>query len=146
MMAGADKSGCPELTQSTMDFLKEKWRSAAWSVFVIAVLVVICLVLGKQLIAIGLISGWIVGLINYILLAFILDGAVKKYKQKKNKRLVMLFMVGGYHGRFWALIFLIYWAFQLYGWGFGFAFIIGMSLLKWITVCEALDQAFSDDF
>ncbi len=145
-MMAAEKSGSRELTQSTMDFLKEKWRSAAWSVCVIAVLVVICLVLGKSLIAIGLVSGLVISLINYILLAFLLDLVIKRYRRKGNKVATLLMTVGGYHGRFWALIILIYYAFQLYGSGFGLALIIGMSLLKWVTVCEALDRAFSDDF
>ncbi len=145
-MIAADKPVSQELTQSTMDFLKEKWRSAAWSVFVIAVLVLICMVLGKNLIAVGLLSGWLVSLLNYILLAYMVDLVIKRYKKKGNKVVTLILSVGGYHGRFWALIFLMYYAFQLFGSGFGIAFIIGMSLLKWVTVCEALDKAFSDDF
>ncbi len=142
----AEKPVGQELTQSTMEFLKEKWRSAAWSAFVIAVLVLVCLILGKTLIAIGLLSGWIISLINYILLAYVLDLVYKRYKNKGNKIITLLLSVGGYYGRFWALILFIYYAFQLYGSGFGLAFIIGMSLLKCVTVCEAIDQAFSDDF
>lgn len=145
-MMAADKPAGQELTQSTMDFLKEKWRSATWSVFVIAVLVLICLILGKNLIAIGLLSGWVISLINYILLAFMLDVVINRYRRKGNKILTLLLTVGGFHGRFWALIFVIYYSFQLYGTDFGLAFIIGMSLLKWVIVCEAIDEAFSDDF
>ncbi|PKM81702.1 MAG: hypothetical protein CVU89_08090 [Firmicutes bacterium HGW-Firmicutes-14] len=145
-MMAAERDGGRELTQSTMDFLKEKWRSAVWSVFVIGVLILVCLVLGEYIVAIGLLSGWIVSLINYILLALMIDNLVKRYRKKKNKFLTLLLSIGGYHGRFWALIFIIYYAFQLYGTGFGLAFIVGMSLLKWVTVCESLDRAFSDDF
>ncbi len=145
-MMAAERPVSQELTQSTMEFLKEKWRSAAWSVFVITILVLICLVLGKHLIAIGLLAGWLASLINYILLAYMVDLVIKRYKRKGNKVVTLLLTVGGYHGRFWALIFVIYYAFQLYGSGFGIAFIIGMSLLKWVTVCEAIDKAFSDDF
>ncbi|MHB9095710.1 MAG: ATP synthase subunit I [Eubacteriales bacterium] len=145
-MMAADNASSQELTQSTMEFLKEKWRSAAWSVFVIAVLVLISLVLGKNMIAIGLLSGWIISLLNYILLAFLIDLIVKRYKKKGNKVITLLLTIGGYHGRFWALIFVLYYAFQLYGNGFGLAFLIGMSLLKWVAVCESLDRAFSEDF
>jgi len=139
------KSGGQELTQSTMDFLKEKWRSAAWSVIVIAVLTTICLILGKNMIAIGLCAGWIVSVINYILLAYVIDLAVQRYRRSGDRILTLLLMAGGYHGRFWGLIAVLYFAFQRYGTGFGFAFIIGMSLLKWVTVCEAIDSAFSED-
>ena len=145
-MMAAEKAASQELTQSTMDFLKEKWRSAAWSVFVIAVLVLFCLAAGKHLIAIGLLSGWILSLFNYILLALLLDLIIKSYKRRGNKIIALLLTVGGYHGRFWALIGFIYYGFQFYGSGFGLALIIGMSLLKWVTVCEAIDKAFSDDF
>jgi len=145
-MMAADKQASQELTQSTMEFLKEKWLSVTWSVFVIAVLMLISLVLGKNLIAIGLAAGWAVSLLNYILLAYMLDSIIKRYKKKGNKVLTVLLTIGGYHGRFWVLIFVIYYAFQLYGPGFGVATVIGMSLLKWVTVCEAIDQAFSDDF
>jgi len=97
------------------------------------------------MIAIGLLSGWLISLINYILLAYMIDLIIRRYKKKGNKIITLLLSVGGYHGRFWALIVLIYYSFQLYGSGFGMAFIVGMSLLKWVTVCEAVDRAFEDD-
>jgi len=142
----ADNYGDRELTQSTMDFLKEKWRSAAWSAVVIAVLTAVCVIIHQFLIAAGLLAGWIISLINYILLAATVDYVVKRFRRTGNKFSATLLTVGGYHGRFWGLIILIYFAFQLYGAYFVLAFIAGMSLLKWVTVCEAIDRAFDDDF
>ncbi len=142
----ADNYGDRELTPTTMDFLKEKWRSAAWSVVVIAVLIVVCVIIRQFLVAIGLFAGWIISLINYILLAATVDYVVQRFRRTGNKVSAMLLTVGGYHGRFWGLIVLLYFAFQLYGAYFVLAMIVGMSLLKWITVCEAIDRTFDDDF
>lgn len=135
-----------ELTPSTMDFLKERWRSAVWSAVVIAILVVVCLVFRQFLIAAGLFAGWIMSFINYIFLAVAIDFVVDRFRRNGNKLFVLLLTVGGYHGRFWGLIILLYFAFQLYGVYFLMALIAGMSLLKWVTVCEAIDRSFNDDF
>lgn len=142
----ADRHSDRELTPSTMDFLKEKWRSAAWSAVVIAILIVVCVIFRQFLIAAGILAGWITSLINYILLAACIDYVVNRFRRTGNKASALLLTVGGYHGRFWGLIILLYSAFQLYGVYFVMAFIVGMSLLKWITVCEAIDRAFDDDF
>lgn len=141
----ADRSGDRELTPSTMDFLKEKWRSAAWSAVVIVIATVVCVLFRQYLIALGLFAGWIMSLFNYILLAACIDYIVNRFRRTGNKASALLLTVGGYHGRFWGLILLLYYAFQLYGVYFVLAMLVGMSLLKWITVCEAIDRAFDDD-
>ncbi|MDA8235225.1 MAG: hypothetical protein M0Z31_10575 [Clostridia bacterium] len=124
----------------SVEYLKDKWKPALYSVIIAVILITMAVVVNEPLIAGGLGFGLVLGLLNYFAMAVIIDRGIQANHQGFSIAAVLMMVM--YHVRFWALAFVIYLVFTYWGQRFGLSMIFGMSLLKWTALVEILESCF----
>jgi len=123
-------------------YLKDKWKSAIYSLIIALTLAGIAVVVDEPLMAGGIGLGLVLGLVNYFLVAAIIDRGIQVQSQGSSIAAFITMVV--YHVRFWILALIMYLVFEHWGARFGLSMIMGMSLLKWTALVEILETCFQN--